>query len=188
LQLRIFLRSNLATTAVGQRRGNETTAPETKANVTPMEQQPEQQLRQLDGQPRHHGFPTGVSGHPRGGGKTYKERHDGEVAAMTADFVATHRRQPSHHERGTIDNLARLQLRIRRVRPKRPMTDEDFVKLSNSAARQLRSLGLDHAQTPRKSPLERRLERADRLLGTIAPDGPGAPTAALPHAGGPSDA
>jgi hypothetical protein len=120
-----------------------------------MQQAVEQQADQPDGQTRRHGFPPGVSGHPRGGGLTYKERHDGEVGAMTTAFRAVHAREPTHYERVTISNAARLQLRLRR-----PANAEDLVKLTNTVRRLLKSLGLDN-EPPRLSPRERILNRLE---------------------------
>ncbi len=101
-----------------------------------MEQPNEQHVRQSDEQRR--GFRPGVSGHPRGGGLTFKDRLTVEVEAMVTDFARVHGRVPTYCEAATIGNVARLQLRLRR-----PARAEDLVRLTNTSRRLLRTLGLD---------------------------------------------
>jgi hypothetical protein len=110
-----------------------------------MEQQPEQQPEhhKLPGRP----FPVGVSPNPQGRALA-KIRLAAEVAALEAAFREVHHRVPTHYESVTLDNAARLQLRLRR-----PASAEDMVKMSNAVRRLLRSLGLDARPREPAAPL-----------------------------------
>ena len=99
----------------------------------------DQSSGQSEQQPARHrgGFRPGVSGHPRGGGLTSKERTIAEAAALLADFRRVHAREPSHIERGQIDNAARILVRLKY---RRTMSSDEIVRLNNVAGRLLRGL------------------------------------------------
>jgi hypothetical protein len=82
-------------------------------------------------------FQPGVSGNPLGGA-SLKQRLAAEVAALTADFRRVHDREPTHYERTSMTNAARLIIRLRR-----PCSAEDMAKMANTVRRLLRGLGLD---------------------------------------------
>jgi hypothetical protein len=97
-------------------------------------------------------FPPGNNASPRGRG-TIKDKIKAEAAALVSAFQATHGRQPSPPERSRIELAADFAVNARRALP-----PEDKVKLSNSAERMLRRLGLDRIRVRRSE--------------TVVPNGP----------------
>jgi hypothetical protein len=129
-----------------------------------VEQPDAQPLAQTPAQPRHpkareQGFKPGVSGHPRGGGATFKEAIATAIEELVTDFVAAHGRVPTRAESVQLAGLARAERRLRSP----TLNNEDMTKLLNTARRLRRDLGLRVKSAP-AAPSPERVKLDDDLL------------------------